>query len=533
LRPFDGRGEFRVATELDGLRGIAVRGVGVTVLSQIAALAIQIAGTIVLARLLTPVDFGLIAMVTTFSLLLMNFGVNGFTEAVIQREHVDHALVSNLFWINASVGLLLTVAFAMAGPVLARFFGDGRLVGVAVAMSATIFITSLSVQHLALLKRGMGFAVLAVNDVVARAVSMGVSIHLAWAALGYWALVAGAVALPLATSVGAWASCRWIPGRPRRREGTASMLRFAMNAYGHFAANYCTRNIDNVLVGWFFGPQSLGFYKKAYDLCVLPVGQLSNPLHAVAIPTLSRLCADPEKQRRYILRALSTLAFIGMGLGAALALCGDDLILVLLGRQWAESGRILRFFGPGIGAMLLYLAYTWIHLSIGRADRLLRWGIVELLVIGVLFAVALPWGPVGIATAWVVSCWLLVMPALWYAGRPAQLGVGPVVGAVWRYVVAAMLAGVASAVIVRAWIPAGSPSDAAGAVMHGATVFMLFGALYLGAVIVLHGGCGPLRQVAALARDMMPARFAKSHATAPAVFRARAAATREPIIERS
>ena len=126
------------------------------------------------------------------------------------------------------------------------------------------------------------------------------------------------------------------------------MLRFAMNAYGHFAANYCTRNIDNVLVGWFFGPQSLGFYKKAYDLCVLPVGQLSNPLHAVAIPTLSRLCADPEKQRRYILRALSTLAFIGMGLGAALALCGDDLILVLLGRQWAESGRILRFFGPGI-----------------------------------------------------------------------------------------------------------------------------------------------------------------------------------------
>src|SRR5438034_6684497 len=119
MRPFDERGAFRVATELDELRSVAVRGAGVTMLSQITALAIQIGGTVVLARLLTPVDFGLIAMVTTFSLLLMNFGVNGFTEAVIQREHVDHALVSNLFWINASVGLVLTIAFAMAGHLLA------------------------------------------------------------------------------------------------------------------------------------------------------------------------------------------------------------------------------------------------------------------------------------------------------------------------------------------------------------------------------------------------------------------------------
>src|ERR1700693_4387455 len=106
------------------MRGLAVRGAGVTVLSAGLGLAVQIVSTMILARLLTPRDFGLVTMVTTFSLLLMNVGLNGFTEAVLQREEMDHALASNLFWINVGVGLVLTVAFAGAGTLLARFYGN-------------------------------------------------------------------------------------------------------------------------------------------------------------------------------------------------------------------------------------------------------------------------------------------------------------------------------------------------------------------------------------------------------------------------
>ena len=166
-----------------------------------------------LARLLAPADFGLLTMVSTFSLLLMNVGLNGFTEAVLQREEIDHGLSSNVFWINAALGLLLTIGFALSGPLLARFYGDPRIARVTVAMSATIFLTSLSVQHLALLKRAMRFSVVSRNDIAARAVSVAVSIVLGWAAWGYWALVAGAVALPLATAVGAWQRVPMDPGR--------------------------------------------------------------------------------------------------------------------------------------------------------------------------------------------------------------------------------------------------------------------------------------------------------------------------------
>src|SRR4029077_17082625 len=113
---------------------------------------IQMISTIVLARLLTAADFGLVTMVTTFSLLLMNFGLNGFTEAAIQREDLDHRLASNLFWISVSAGLVLTIGFAAAGSVLARFYHDPLVARVAIGISPTILITSAQVMHLALLK---------------------------------------------------------------------------------------------------------------------------------------------------------------------------------------------------------------------------------------------------------------------------------------------------------------------------------------------------------------------------------------------
>lgn len=517
MKPFDERGIFRPTAADEGLRRLAIRGAGVLVLSQSAGFAIQLIATVILARLLAPADFGLLAMVSTFSLLLMNVGLNGFTEALLQKEEIDHGLVSNLFWINAGLGLLLTIGFAASGFLLARFYGDPRVAGVTVAMSATILLTSLSVQHLALLKRAMRFSVVSANDILARTISVTVSIVLGWVAWGYWALVAGAVALPLATTLGAWSACRWVPGAPRRHRGTAAMVRFAMNTYGRFMTDYGTRNLDKLLVGWYFGPQALGFYKKAYDLFVLPLNQLSAPLTNVAVSAMSRLRRDPARRARHFLDALSTLAFVGMGLGAGLTLIGRDLILVLLGPGWEESGRIFTLFGLGIGIVLLYGTHGWIHLSIGRADRWLRWSLVEFAAAVVLFVMGIRWGPAGVAVAAVVSYWILAIPALWYAGQPAHLPIRSVMGAVWRYVLAAALAGCAATVAVRGVASFVAEPGLLAAVTRIVIVSSVFGALYLGAVILLHQGCAPLAQFLALVRDMVPGgRLSRSPATVAA-----------------
>jgi len=502
LKPFDASGAFQPTT--GGLRRLAIRGAAVTVGCQGLALGVQIIATVVLARLLTPGDFGAVAMVTTFSLLLVNFGGNGLTEAVLKWERIDHALASNLFWINLGAGALLTVGFAAAGPLLRWFYGDARVTSIAVAISVTIFITSSSVIHLALLRRAMCFSAVSANDILGRVASVAVSIFLGWAGWGYWALVAGILALPLSTSIGAFILCRWTPSLPRRVEGTADIVRFAMHVYGQFSVNYFARNTDNLLVGWRFSAQALGFYKKAYDLFALSTGQLVGPLTVVAVSALSRLSQNSIQYKRYLLSSLGVMAFVGMGVGADLTLIGKDIIRLLLGPGWEESGRIFTYFGPGIGLMLLYGTHGWIHLSIGRPDRWFRWGILEFTVTSFLFLVALPWGPVGIAVAWTASFWVLTIPAFWYAGKPIQLDVKSVCAEVWRYVFASFLAGFAAAATVRNvpfFFGVPGAKEALGRILMTS---ILFGSLYLGLIIVLHGGCAPLYKFVGILGEIVP-----------------------------
>jgi O-antigen/teichoic acid export membrane protein/glycosyltransferase involved in cell wall biosynthesis len=504
LKPFDTNGVFNpTSTGAGGLRQLAVRGAGVTLLSGGVGLGVQIIATAVLARLIAPRDFGLVTMVTTFSLLLVNFGLNGLTEAVVQREVIDHRLASSLFWINVGAGTLLTFGFAAASSLLARFYHDAHVARVAVGISVTILITSASVMHLALMKRAMRFREISANDVCARIVAATVSILLGWAGWGYWALVIGAAALPLSTTIGAWYLCPWLPGFPRREAGTRSVLAFAVHTYGRFTVNYFARNTDNLLVGWRFSAQSLGFYKKAYDLFALSTNQLVSSLSVVVVATLSRVNRDAEQYRRYVLGAFTVAAFVGMGLAAALTLVGKDLIRILLGPGWEPSGQIFMYFGPGIGIMMLYYTHGWIHLSIGRADRWFRWGILEFVVTCLFFVAGLPWGPVGIAIAWTTSFWVLTVPALWYAGRPIRFGVRPILAVVWRYIVAALLAGVATSLVIRNIGVLADAQGAGGAVARLVAISLLLTIMYLGAVVIFHGGFAPLEQMAGLLGEMV------------------------------
>jgi PST family polysaccharide transporter len=502
--PFDASGAFRIRTESSELRRLAVQGAAATLSAAALALAAQVVGTVILARLLTSNDFGVVAMVTTFSLLLMSFGLNGFNEVVIQREEIDRFQASNLFWINSVVGLILAVGFAASGSLLARFYRNPLVAHVAVALSVAIFITAASTIHLALLKRAMRFATVSANDVVGRAVNTFVSILLALKGWGYWALVAGIVAQGISTTLGAWWLCRWIPSLPRRGVGTRAMLRFAANVYGRFSANYFARNFDNLLVGWQFNAAALGFYKKAYDLFALSASQLTAPLHNVALAALSRLTQDPVRFKRHLANSLGLVAFVGMAVGADLTLVGKDLVRLVLGPNWSESARIFELFGPGIGIMLLYSTVGWMHLSIGKPGRWLRWTLVESAVTALLFVIALPWGPEGIAVAWSVSYWTLTIPAFWYAGRPIGFGVSSLIAAVWRYVIASILAGLACVAIMRGMPTSTVARSAAEALVLVIVKSLGYAILYIGAVILLHKGCDPLFQVAGLVRELLP-----------------------------
>lgn len=453
-------------------------------------------------------------MVTTFSLLLRSFGLNGFTELIMQREEITDSLASNLFWISLGIGSILTLSFAASGPLLARFFHNSAVVRVTQGMSLTIGIACIGYIHTGLLQRAMLFRTTAIINLAGQVLQFIVSIVLAMAGWHYWALVWGSVAQTATLALGAWLACRWIPSLPSRASGTGSGLKFSMSVYSHFAFWYLTRNADNLLVGWRFGDRALGFYKKAYDLFVLPQMQLLAPMNAVVVSTLSRVSRDREQFQRYFLRAISILALVGMGVGADFALVGSDTIRFLLGPGWEQAGRIFALFGPGIGVQLVYYPHGWIHLSIGRPERWFRWGLIEFACTASLFLLALHWGPSGIAFAWTASYFLLLFPSFWYAGKPIGLGVGAVFAVIWKFFVASLGAGLGTALVIRVVPLFVTALGAWGALVRLISVSLIFFGLYLAGVIALHRGIRPLSETIGLIRDLLPERAARRTFTA-------------------
>lgn len=486
------------------LKRQAVRGAGATVFSQILGSGTQIIGAVILARLLIPEDFGLVAMVTAFSLLLQNFGVNGFTEAIIQQEVVNHKQISTLFWINVGFSLSLTLLFMASAPLIALFYKEPRLKSITIAISFSIIFAGMSTQHLALLKRQMRFYSTSANSLGSSLISVIIAITLAWWGWGYWAIVARRLSLPLITTVGAWILCPWRPGLPSLRTDVLPMLKFAVNTYGNFTMNYFSRNLDKILIGWRYSTQSLGYYDRAYHLFVMPVNQLSAPLASVSLATLSRLRNDPKKYHKYYLEAISILSFIGMPLSATLTLIGKDMILLLLGPQWSKAGQIFTVFGPAVGIMLIYSTNGWLHLSLGKADRWFRWAIMAFIVTALCFIIGLQFGTLGVAIAYSASFYILIGPCLWYAGKPIRLKLTSIVSTIWKYFVSALFAGLISFFILHFF-------DLTSNIFIGLNIFLrlllssfLCIIIYLILVVAFYRSMKPITRFISVLRDMMP-----------------------------
>ncbi|MGO8737596.1 lipopolysaccharide biosynthesis protein [Rhodoblastus sp.] len=284
------------------LRGRSVRGGLVNLTSQGAQFLIQSIATVVLARLLTPADFGLVAMVATITGLGQAFADLGLSEATIQRKEITHNQVSTLFWINVAIGLALMLLTAALAPVLATFYREPRLVKITLLVSLTFLIGGLRVQPDAILKRQMRFSSIAIRDVAGYCLAVPLAIAMAWRGAGYWALVALPLTLNLSALILSWLMVDWRPGLPRRDAQVSSMIAFGGNVAASYFLLTISRSADNVLVGWYWGAGPLGLYSKAYNLLMLPVRQLSVPAAGVAIPAFSRIQSDPERFARYYLR---------------------------------------------------------------------------------------------------------------------------------------------------------------------------------------------------------------------------------------
>ena len=478
------------------LKGAAVRGGAATMAAQACKFTLKVGSTVVLARLLTPIDFGLIAMVAAITNVVGAFKNMGLSMATIQRPKINHAQISTLFWLNVLMSVAIMLVIAAIAPVISWFYGEPRLTWIMLVLAGVFIFGGLTVQHQALLRRQMRFAALAAIEISAMVVGIVIAIASAWHGAGYWALVFMQLAAGITTTVGVWLMCDWRPLPPGRHSGVRSMLTFGGNLTGSSVLNHFTRNLDNVLIGWQWGAQQLGLYAQAYQLLLLPVQQLA-PISKVAISTLSRLQADPKRYRTYYLKGVLLCATIGMPIVAFLFVAADKVILTVLGPQWTDSVTIFQVLAPAAFIGTFNVATTWVFISLGRTDRLFRWALIGSSVTALSFIIGIHWGAIGVAAAYSISRPVMRIPGIIYCYRGTPLRLKDLAITLSRPALASISAAVVLISINR-FLPIGM-----NVVVSLFVDCVLYGLLYLGAWMVLPNGRHILFWMLQMTKDLL------------------------------
>src|SRR2546423_1295398 len=248
---------------LDNLKGRTISSGLITIAAQGIKFALNLASIMVLARLLTPRDFGLYAMVTTIMGYVVTFKDAGLSTATVQREGITHAQVSNLFWINVALSGALSLLLAAGSPLVAWFYREPRLVPITLILSSTFFLSGLTIQHTALLNRQMRFTALAFIQIASMLTGVIIGIGMAWLGYRYWALVFSNVVTIAVTVPLTWCAIPWRPQLPSRGTGTKSLVRFGTSMAGGGYIYALAKGTDSMLVGGFYGADSIWLYSRA------------------------------------------------------------------------------------------------------------------------------------------------------------------------------------------------------------------------------------------------------------------------------
>lgn len=419
---------------LANLKGHTISSGAIAISAQAAKFGLNLASTMTLARLLTPRDFGLVAMVTTVTGLLYVLKDAGLSTATVQREKITQAQVSNLFWINLGISSLCAVVVAALAPVIARFYHDTRLTYITLALSTTFLIGGFRVQHLALLKRQMRFKAIALIEVGSMATGVAVGVAMALLHYGYWSLVGLSLATEIASFVLTGSISRWRPQLPSRGSGIGPLLSFGAHQAASGFIFSLARGCDNLLIGRVYGAASVGLYSRASSLLARPLEQFLSPISAVFVPALSRLQSKPERYRSTFLRLYEAIALVGSLFGSLLLALSHPLTLVLLGARWEPAAVIFGALTVSVLYSPLSIASNWLFTSQGRGrDFSTATSIVSFVTVAAFIA-GLPFGPVGVAAGFSISGILIRLPVLYFiVGRRGPVSTADLWGGLFRH----------------------------------------------------------------------------------------------------
>jgi O-antigen/teichoic acid export membrane protein len=470
-----------------------VRGIGWSATSQLAQLLMSILISAILARLLTPSDFGLIAMVVVFSNFVAIFSNFGLTSAIVQKKEISDETLSSTFWINVGLGALLTIAMAASAPLIAAFYSQPRLTPLVVFIATTFFIASFGNVQSALLTKRMNFKALAVIGICAIGISGPIAIFLAFSGYGVWSLAWYTVLSAFVTVVFTWIYARWVPHFLFGLQHVKGLLGFGANLTGFGFVNYFTLNMDNLLVGRFLGSAPLGFYNLAYNLLVFPTSNISNVVGRVMFPALSTIQHDKQLVRDAYVTANRYIAAVSFPLMIWVLVMAPQLIRVVYGPKWISVIPLVQIFALAGIEQSIGTNVGWIFLSQGRTDVLFKVGVFTTVMVVISFVVGLRGGVEGVVIAYTVAIYLAAYPVFAIAFRLIDLKIKYALAPLWSVTLAALTLGIASSLLRISLEKLGVTQDltiliivtAASILIYSVVLFLLDKELFIGIVRLL------------------------------------------------
>lgn len=408
-----------------GLGQKAVRGGIVVMFGEIASSLLRIGSMAVLARLLVPEDFGLLAMVTALTVFAERFKDLGLGDATVQIREITHYQVSNLFWINLAVCAGIAILLASLSKAIAWFYDEPRLVGISLFLASTFLFSGLVIQHQAILRRQLRFGTLAFINLSSIVLSLLGAILFSYFGYGYWALVIREFSRAVFVVFGTWIVCPWRPSLPQRGAGIGHFLTFGKNVTGFNLVHFLSRSIDKILIGKLNGPFWLGVYTNAYQLIALPVAQIQFPVNTVALPALSALQTEPSKFRDYSEKMLHLLTFISMPIVAFLAIFADMIIGFLLGPQWTKAVPIFQVLAVGAFVEPVIHALGPVMVASGRTKEYFNLGIMNAFSLVCCMALGSYWRAIGVAVGHSIGVYLAFALCLVYGLRHTPIRILP------------------------------------------------------------------------------------------------------------
>jgi O-antigen/teichoic acid export membrane protein len=407
----------------ENLGALVRKGLRWKLFSQVGVQVSRLAVGIVLARLLSPHDYGLAAMVLVASGLVLAFSDLALGAALVQRRDLSEHDRSTVFWTGVLTGLAFTVVgLALSGPV-ASFYGEPKVKGLFAALSLTFVVTALGTTQRALLTREMNFRSLEVRALAATLAGGAVGVLVALLGYGPWAIILQQVTLAAASTAMLWFASPW---RPRLVFSRASIRRlggFSGNVLAQRLLYYAHENAGSLLVGRVLGAASLGVFSIAYTVVLIPFSRVAIPISEVLFPAFSRLQDDRERLADSWLRATRLLSVVTVAPLLGLIAVAPDLVPVILGQQWVGAVVVIQILCWVGMQQALQSFNASVMLALDRSQTVLRYTVVFFVAHLVAFVIGLQWGVVGVAACYAVSTTLVEPLYFWLTAR--AVGISP------------------------------------------------------------------------------------------------------------